>query len=211
MKKLIVLISFFVAGISSFAQIENGFYLRLGPAFPLGDFNSDQLVGLESGYWDGYALFPNSKIGYNFELGCHFYTGKAFAGEKVRIGIDATFYNSSLHPADYDSYYGYNTSGEKNFYLFLRQKVGPIVTYSPKTDMYIDFGVRLVPTIAYLFGDTYDIWGRHINEEILFNFRWKVLMASLQFDIGKVNMNDFSGDGYMIGSSTFNLLFGMKF
>lgn len=211
MKRLFLLLLVMVVNISLFAQIENGFYLRLGPSIPVGSFNSDQYVRWDDDYDYDKRLFADPNIGFNFELGCHIYTGKAFAKEKMRIGIDATFFSTSFYVSRYEYDYGYYSSDYKDIYWFLKQKVGPIITFSPMDDMYLDLGVRFVPTIAYLFGDYHDIWGRRINEEILFNFRWNVLMASFQFDIGKINFNNFSGDGYMVYNSTFNLLIGVKF
>ena len=172
MKRLFILLLVLIANISLFAQIENVFYIRLGTALPIGSFGSDQDFSNE-GYYHGYYRFPKAKVGFNFGLGSHFYTGKAFANEKIRIGIDATYFSSAVHSASYDSVNNYHDP--KNFYWILKQKFGPIITFSPSEDIFLDFGIRIVPTIGYLFGDNCeDIWGGRINGRDPFQFQVEI-------------------------------------
>ncbi|MCK9618040.1 MAG: hypothetical protein M0R21_09430 [Lentimicrobiaceae bacterium] len=207
MKKLLCLL-FFLLSVSvsfSYAQIKNGFYVREGFAIPVGKFTTTQRQGV----WDN--TFPGvSFVGYTFEFGKHFYIGDAFLNDKLRFGIDATFIS-------YNLFFGkklesWDDNSDINCYSFLGQKAGPIVTFNLDKKKYLDFGFRLTPTIAYYFGEyDMDIWGRRINKEVLLNYRWKFLMISLQFNIGKINFNDFNGDGQMVDVSTVNFMFGAKF
>jgi hypothetical protein len=201
------------------AQINNGFYLRMGLSMPLGSYATDQHVHY-TGNNENYIWFPKAKLGYQFELGCHIYTGKAFNLGRLRMGIDATFFNYSLQPHKrYGRYIDDQHFYEDDvvlvgseFYLTFRQKYGPILSYSLEKDIFFDFGYRMVPSVAFAAGsDFLNIWGRRINQEILINFRWKLMMVSFQFDIGKINFNDFEDDGFLVSNSTFNLLLGVKF
>jgi len=165
-------------------KIRSGFYLRVGSVFPTGDYAKDNYI----------------KTGGTFEMGSHFYTGPAFFNNRWRIGIDVTYLNFWLNPTEED-----NT---EYWFWYLGQKAGPIITYNPVNNIRLDFGFRLSPIVGLTGEDTY---GRHVNEEFIFNFRYRLLMLSFQYDPGKINYTNFNNEKNMMDNSTFRILIGLKF
>jgi len=180
-------------------DISNGFYMRWGPVFPLGNYSLGQPyeTGDEYGFYEGY--FNAAKIGISCEIGSHIYTGPSFANKYLRVGIDITYLNLWFNPND--------ASDATNWYWFAGQKAGPILTLSIPGGVMFDFGFKLSPIV----GLTNDTWGRHLNQEIIMNFKFHMLQLSMQYCLGKINYTDFNEHTNIVDIPTFRLLLGMKF
>ena len=179
-------------------EINTGFYMRLGPVFPLGNYNLGQR------YYDQdvhrWIKSDEAKIGATAELGSHFYTGPSFANHYLRVGIDVTYANLWFTPTD--------EKNVKYWYWYFGQKVGPIITVSIPGGVMFDFGFKLSPVVGY----TDNVWGRHVNEEIIMNIKFHLLLCSFQYCLGKMNYTNFTGkgDNDFREIQTFRILLGMK-
>lgn len=173
--------------------------MRFGPMIPIGVYHLDQLIidpFTNKVIW-GY---PHAKTGISSELGCHFYLGPSVFKDKIRIGLDVTFLNFSFNRTVSDDL--------DTWFWFVSQKIGPIVTWTPMENLFLDLGIKMVPVVG-LHDETY---GRHINEEIVVNIRYRQATISFQVDPGKIRYTDFKNKGGdLISISTFRVLIGMKF
>jgi len=82
-------------------RINSGFYLKIGPVFPIGKFSTGQVV-------TDYAKTPPqipyyaARMGAGMDLGFLIYLGPSFANKLLRAGIDATFLNFWFNPGKPD-------------------------------------------------------------------------------------------------------------
>jgi hypothetical protein len=209
-RKLTSVIIFLMISLTAFTQssennIKTGFYIRFGPLIPIGEYSDGQYssdpIYYGYPYYYDYRIYPYAKVGISSELGSHFYIGPSMAKGKLRVGIDVTFMNFMFNRT--------NSDDLANWYWFISQKVGPILTISPVKDFYLDIGFKLTPIVGY--NGFYEDWGRHINEEVIFNIRFHQATLSFQIDPGSIRYDNFTDSGDLISISTFRILLGMTF
>ena len=85
-------------------SIKSGFYILLGPVFPVGEYATGQTITFHPKdhalpYPQKLTYLP-AKMGAAMDMGYLIYIGPAFANNILRAGIDATFLSpGSILPA----------------------------------------------------------------------------------------------------------------
>jgi hypothetical protein len=200
--------------------IRDGAYLKLGGSFPLGLYGTNQVFIVED-YPDpgtNSINFPAAKLGGALDVGYLIYIGPAFAGNHLRAGIDATFLSLGFNQTNLPSYPAGENEKWKFWYYFLGQKFGPVFTINPYDQIMIDLSYKLNAYASYLRhemgGSWTDDWGKNLlQSEVSMNIRYRIIMASFQYNFGQCTYNRFDTKypSYKIDNSTFRVLVGFIF
>jgi len=194
-------------------RINSGFYLKLGPVFPMGNFATGQILTDVSP--SDHPVYYPATLGGAMDMGFLIYLGPAFANNHLRLGIDATFISFSFNPIKSDTISSPKT---KYWYYFLGQKFGPVISICPVDRLVIDLSYKLNAYVAYLHhmvrGKYNDEWGKNLfQSEISMNIRYSIMLFSFQYNFGQVTYNDFdsSKPNHYVDNTTFRFLIGFKF
>jgi len=182
--------------------IRNGFTLKLGPVFPVGNFAMDQVIHSTE------TFYPAAKIGGNLSMGYLIYIGPALANNILRFGIDATFLDGWFATASRPA--GSDKKAVEYWYTFVGQKFGPLITINPVDKLMIDLSYKLNANISWHDSD----WGASLlGQEIMMNIRYRIIVFSFMYNFGTINYNDFDKSrlANVIDISTFRVLLGFKF
>jgi len=229
MKKIILIfLSMMFVGISATkAQDDNakksnyirsGFYLKLGPVFPVGLYAQLQTAPVTSTLkTTQYLTYQPAKIGAAIDLGYLIYIGPSFANNHLRAGIDVTFlngwFNSTSSVGESDRW--------KHFYYNIGQKIGPVFTINPVDRLMIDISYKVNANLGIYYGEwddfdasQYSNYGiDFFRNEISMSLRYRVMVLSFQYNFGQISYNNLNTDRtkQSINADTFRLLFGVKF
>lgn len=196
-------------------KIRSGFYLKVGGSFPVNQFASSHtnvynyVVGAQT--FKDTITFNGAKIGAAFELGYLIYLGPAFANNRMRAGIDATFFAASFNPTDQTL--PPNTKASKKleyYYYFAGQKFGPVLTINPVDYLMIDISYKLNATAVWYNS----MWGSNYTlNEVSLGLRYRVMLFAFQYNWGKVRFtyNQADNPKYWVDYSTFRIILGVKF
>jgi hypothetical protein len=219
MRKLIpMLIILLIAGPGSHGQnapasrpnnIKGGFYMKFGPSFPVGTFNTVQYaINTDAVPDDTLKTFDQPKIGVFGDFGYLIYLGPAFANNFLRAGIDATFFSIGYH----GSHHIYKTGEDKiDFsYFFLGQKFGPVITVNPMDQLMIDLSWKLCLSVSE-FDSDYGV--NMTQQEFSLGLRYRIMAFSINYQKGKLNYNDFDkGNKEQITrQDMLKIMIGLKF
>ena len=217
--KRIVLVSLTLIGLFSFSataqdqpqprpkNIKSGFYLRMGPVFALGKYAEGQTIITEVDNWNEPSDFLPAKIGGALDFGYLIYIAPSFANNRLRAGIDATFFTTSFNttnPSVSENKYKY-------WYYYVGQKFGPVITINPIDRLMIDLSYKLN---AYIVYSNTNGWGKNLfQNEVSINIRYSLMMFSFQYNFGKANFNAFdkSNPDRYVENNTIRVLIGLKF
>jgi hypothetical protein len=188
-------------------NINSGFYIKLGPVFPVNEFSAGQVIIDKTLPPDVHTYYP-ARMGASMDMGFLIYLGPAFANNMLRAGIDATFINFWFNPTRPDvtlpnSKYNY-------WYYFVSQKFGPVISINPVDKLIIDLSYKL-NAVGSWYNEEY---GNNLfQNEVSMNVRYRVMMFSLQYNFGDINYNNFesANPDRLVDISTFRLLIGFKF
>ncbi len=229
MKKiiLIVLSMIFAGPFTTTAQDDNakksnyirsGFYLKLGPVFPVGLYAQLQTAPVTSTLkTTQYLTYQPAKIGAAIDLGYLIYIGPSFANNHLRAGIDVTFlngwFNSTSSVGESDRW--------KHFYYNIGQKIGPVFTINPVDRLMIDISYKVNANLGIYYGEwddfdpsQYSNYGiDFFRNEISMSLRYRVMVLSFQYNFGQISYNNLNTDRtkQSINADTFRLLLGFKF
>jgi hypothetical protein len=194
--------------------IVTGYYFRIGPAFPVRNFNQLQVIPADKDNPDTNYYDP-ARTGAAMDMGYMIYFGPSFANNHLRAGIDATFlsfwFNSVNTPG----------SGDKKqyWYYFAGQKFGPVFSINPVERLIIDISYKLNAYIGFVHhrisGEDkwVDEWGKNlVQNELSMNIEYRAMMLTVEYNFGKITYDnlDSSNPRHNVGNSTFRLLFGFK-
>jgi hypothetical protein len=199
--------------------IKGGFYLGLGPVFPMQKYSEGQIVQPTSGAQKSSGLvYLPAKIGAALDMGFLIYFGPAFANKHLRLGLDATFlsfwFNSTtpvLNPGN--SY--------EHYYYYAGQKFGPLLTINPVDRLLIDISYKLNANFAYHFDewDSYSSsdfskYGANLfQNEVSLSIRYAIMRFSIQYNFGNMKYDNFekSRPTQTVETNTLRILLGLKF
>jgi len=191
--------------------IKSGFYLKIGPVFPVGTFATDKiLIDKAPFYTPDTTLFHAAKIGGNLGLGYLIYIGPAIANNFLRFGIDACFIDAWFATSKPNIPATSNKKETEFWYFFFGQKFGPLITVNPVDRLMIDLSYKLNFNMSWHNSD----WGYQIaGQELMMNIRYRLFLVGFHYTIGKINYNDFdkSRPIHEIDINTFRVLLGFKF
>ncbi|MFC2102299.1 hypothetical protein ACFLS7_04825 [Bacteroidota bacterium] len=190
--------------------IKSGFYLKLGPVFPLGTFATDKIIIDKAPYTPDTTLFHAAKIGANLGLGYLIYIGPGIANNFLRFGIDATFIDAWFATAKPNLPVNSSKKETEFWYFFFGQKFGPVITINPVDRLMIDLSWKLNFNLSWHNSD----WGYQIaGQEIMMNVRYRIIVFGLHYTMGKINYNDFdkARPVHNVDINTFRILLGFKF
>ncbi len=194
-------------------QIATGYYFRVGPVIPVGNFRSLQVITEPTTNNNYY--YERALTGGVMEMGYLIYLGPSFANKYLRAGIDASFLSFWFNPNKTDSV----RSGNKMqyWYYFVGQKFGPIISVNPVDKLIIDVSYKINAVLAFnrhIGNDKYfDEWGKNLfQNEINLNIEYRLMMFSFEYNFGKVTFDnlDSSNPPHNVDVSTFRVLFGFK-
>lgn len=193
-------------------HINSGFYLKLGPAFPIGNYFTKQVIydpGRDS------SVYLPAKMGAAMDMGFLIYIGPAFANNILRFGIDATFISCNFNSVKSDTL---EHQKYKYWYYYIGQKFGPVLSICPVDRLVIDLSYKLNAYVSYVHhyvrGTYNDEWGKNLTQgEISMNIRYSVILFSLQYNYGKVQYDDFDSDKpvHYVDNTTYRIMVGFKF
>jgi len=195
---------------SSYAKsnyIRSGFYLKMGPVIPVGNFAAGQTI-FDPFPNIGITNFASARIGGNLGMGYLIYIAPAVANNFLRFGIDAGFFDFWFATAPLPS--GSNKKPAEFWYYFIGQKFGPLITINPVDKLMIDLSFKLNANLSWHNSD----WGAEIlGQEVMMNIRYKVILVSFMYNFGTINYNDFDSSRpvHKIDISTIRILVGFKF
>ena len=194
-------------------RINSGFYLKLGPVFPMGNFATGQILTDVSP--SDHPVYYPATLGGAMDMGFLIYLGPAFANNHLRLGIDATFISFSFNSIKSDTVTGSKT---KYWYYYIGQKFGPVISICPVDRLVIDLSYKMNAYVAYVHhlvrGKENDEWGKNLTQnEISMNIRYSIMLFSFQYNFGKAAYNDFDGAKpiHYVDNTTFRILIGFKF
>ncbi len=200
--------------------ILNRSYLKIGASLPAGLYGKDQLFKAYNNPDpnNNYVIYPAAKLGGVLDVGCLIYLGPAFAGNRLRAGIDATLFSLAFNQTDLPYYPQDENNKWKFWYFYLGQKFGPVFTINPFDRLMIDLSYKLNAYMSYLHhqfeGDWKDDWGKNLlQSEVSLNIRYRIIIASFQYNFGECLYNRFDtkDPSYKIDNSTFRVLVGFVF
>jgi hypothetical protein len=197
--------------------INGGFYLKLGPVFPVGEYANGQSVP--------FTILKNplpylpARIGAGMDLGFLIYIGPSFVNNFLRAGIDATFLSvwfNSTKPPIHDNLI-------EKYYSFIGQKFGPVITVNPIDRLMLDLSYKLNANFGY--HEELDGWDplsdsqtseygyNLLGNEVSLGIRYRVMLFSFQYNFGTMNYNnaDNSNMEQVIKINTYRILLGFKF
>lgn len=202
------------------ASIRGGFYLKFGPVFPIGTYATGSTFYTTSTETPDIIplVYLPAKIGAALDLGYLIYIGPAFANNRLRAGIDATFLTfsfNSTQPVEKEKV-------AQHYYYFGGQKFGPVFTINPVDKLMIDISYKLNANFCYYYGE----WGNisdalltkygvtFLQNEVSLSLRYRIAVFSAQYNFGSVtydNVSDTKPQDRTIDVSTFRILIGLKF
>jgi hypothetical protein len=197
-------------------RIKAGFYIKLGPVFPMGSYGIGQtLQDTSSVPAKRKSDYLPAKMGAAIDLGYLIYIGPAFANNHLRLGIDACFISFSFNPVNGSTK---DSSATKYWYYFIGQKFGPVISICPIDRLVIDISYKMNAYMGYvnhhIRGDMKDEWGKNLTQsEISMSIRYSLILFSFQYNFGKCTYNDFDVDKpiHKVDNSTFRIMIGFKF
>lgn len=186
-------------------NIKGGFYMKFGPAFPVGAFNSTQYTFDEHGV---LKTFDQPKIGVFGDFGYLIYLGPAFAKNFLRAGIDAVFLSGGYM----GSHHNVLPDEDKiNYrYFFAGQKFGPVITVNPVDKLMIDLSWKLCLSISE-FNEMYGL--NMTQQEISLGVRYRIMAFSFNYQMGDLNFNKFDKNDkdQVISQNMVKIMIGLKF
>ena len=218
-------------------HIESGFYLKIGPCFPVGPFYYGQSLAINNPVLsppsNQYTLtYLPAKIGPAMDLGFLIYLGPSFANNYVRAGIDACFlsfwFNSTNPVLSTDARY-------EHHYYFGGQKFGPIITVNPIDRLLIDISYKINANFGYHYDEwkdpSYNSGAPHyttgslsdaqyakfgvnlMGQEFSMNLRYRVMMFGFEYNFGTMTYDNFDSNRpkQKIQIDTYRILVGFKF
>jgi hypothetical protein len=203
-------------------RIESGFYFKLGPSFPIGNFALEQTFydrvansSRSSGTTFTKVTFYPAKMGIAMDMGYLIYIGPAFAGNHLRLGIDASFLDFSYNPAaDLPD----TISGYTYWYYYIGQKFGPVFSICPIDRLVIDLSYKMNAYIAFVqhpIGTAFksEFGYNETQNEISMTIRYAIILVSFQYNFGNTTYNNFSTDNPMhkVENNTYRIMIGFKF
>jgi hypothetical protein len=215
MRKLILLLLILVitdtgsqgqnAPVSRPNNIKGGFYMKFGPAFPVGDFNTTQYT-LDEDFV--IKTFDQPKAGMFGDFGYLIYLGPAFAKNYLRVGIDATFFSVGFMGSHHDVQPNEDKINYK--YFFAGQKFGPMITVNPVDHLMIDLSWKLCLSISE-FNELYGL--NMTQQEISMGLRYRIMAFSVNYQMGDLNFNKFDKEGkdQIINQNMVKIMIGLKF
>jgi hypothetical protein len=198
--------------------ISSGFYILIGPVFPVGEYATEKLVPVESNN-PATPVVPYlpAKIGGAMDMGFLIYLGPSFAGNRIRAGIDATFLSiwfNSTRPAD-------RQSVTDHYYYYGGQKFGPVITVNPVDKLMIDFSYKLNANLGYHFDEWHntsdDDFSKYgvtlMQNELSLSIRYMIMKFAIQYNFGDMKYNNFdnSRPNQTIQTNTLRIMVGFKF
>lgn len=194
-------------------RINSGFYIKLGPTFPIGTYSTGVKLQAQSEKYP--SIYLPASMGGAMDMGFLIYIGPAFANNHLRAGIDATFLSLWFNSIKSDTNSGPKT---QYWYYFLGQKFGPVISICPVDRLVIDLSWKLNAYVAYVHheirNEITDEWGDNLTQnEISMNIRYSIMLFSFQYNYGKVTYNDFdsSKPKHFVDNSTYRIMIGFKF
>lgn len=194
-------------------RINPGFYLKIGPTFPLGNYALGQNVYDHKP--SDTAIYYPATMGAAMDMGFLIYIGPSFAANHLRAGIDATFISVSFNSINSGSVSGPKS---KYWYYYLGQKFGPVLSVCPIDRLVIDISYKLNAYVAYVHHQVRhkenDEWGSALTQgEFSMNIRYSIMLFSFQYNAGKAGFDDFDGAKPMhyVDNTTFRVMVGFKF
>jgi hypothetical protein len=187
--------------------IRGGFYLKLGPVLPVGNFALGQNFIDPDGT---LTYFDPARIGGNLGMGYLIYIGPGVANNYLRFGIDAGFLDFWFATSNHTIQPGTDEKSSEFWYYFAGQKFGPLITVNPVDKLMIDLSYKLNANLSWHNSD----WGANIlGHEVMMNIRYRVILLSVLYNTGTVNYNDFDKNrpDHKTDISTFRILLGFKF
>ena len=190
-------------------SIKSGFYMKFGPSFPMGNFKGTQyVIDYSTMPDDTVKTFDQPKVGFFGDLGYLIYLGPAFAKNYLRAGIDATFLSGGFNPSHHEMQDGENKINY--YYFFGGQKFGPVITVNPVDRLMIDLSWKL----GFYAAGYNDDWGYTMAmQEIMMGIRYRILAFSINYQLGKIDYNDFNKDNDERWADLYSLkiMIGLKF
>ena len=189
-------------------NFNSGFYMKLGPSFPMKDFKETRYVTADNNPFDTLKTFESGKTGLFVDFGYLIYIGPSFANHILRAGIDADFLSVGYHP----SHHVY-TGDEKKidyYYFFAGQKFGPMITVNPIDNLMIDLSYK----IGYTGSGFDDDWGIDLSsQELSLGIRYRLIAFSINYDMQNINYNDFDDENpdLIHDQRMLKLMVGFKF
>jgi hypothetical protein len=198
--------------------IKSGFYLKLGPVLPVGQFAKGQTVPFGNVQATTLSYLP-ARIGAAMDMGFLIYFGPSFANNFLRAGLDATFlsfwFNSTRPPI--------KDNVIEKYYSFIGQKFGPVITINPVDRLMIDLSYKLNANFGY--HEELDGWSplsdsqtseygyNLLGNEVSLGIRYRVMVFSFQYNFGSMNYNNADKDNMAqeIKINTFRIMLGFKF
>jgi len=196
--------------------ISSGFYLSIGPVFPVGGYKSGQFVPIENPVENNdFAAYLPAKMGASMDMGFLIYLGPSFADKHLRAGIDATFLNfwfNSTKPLDPDKKF-------EHYYYYVGQKFGPLLTINPVDRLMLDLSWKINCNAFYhnaekVNNDNFSKYGIDVfQQEVSFGIRYRIMLFSFQYNFGTMKYNNFDKErpNQTIDVNTFRIMVGLKF
>jgi hypothetical protein len=177
------------------------FYLRVGASF----LNNDFLKQLND---DEVGNAYSAPTGLNFELGKYFFLHSEPVADLFKVGVDATFLSLGYNPLKWNDPEDPSYS-EKSDFTTIGVKLGPVISFNPLGDIYVDAFVKVAPTILTSVAAMEDL------ESVLFgwksdagvNLRYRKLTLTAGYESGSFKYNSANGEydeatGTYVDSST---------
>ncbi len=200
--------------------IKGGFYLLIGPVFPVGSYAAGQTIEFHPK--DHPAIntlsYLPAKMGAAWDMGYQIYFGPAFANNFLRAGLDLTFlslwFNSTRPPETHALI--------EKYYTFAGQKIGPLITINPVDRLMINVSYKLNFNFGYhdeLAGwdpitdsETSEYGTSLTFQEASVGLSYRLLAVSFQYNFGKMNYNNINKDNQeqKIDIRTFRIMIGLK-
>ena len=194
-------------------RINPGFYIKLGPVFPMEKYATRQTLLIAPD--TNKSVYSPAKMGGAIDLGYLIYLGPSFANNHIRLGIDACFISFSFNPVKASTS---DSSTSKFWYYYIGQKFGPLISICPIDRLVIDLSYKMNAYMAYVHhqirGKDNDEWGKNLTQnEISMSIRYSLILFSFQYNFGKVTYNDFDAEKpkHLVENTTFRIMIGFKF
>lgn len=192
--------------------------MKFGPVFPTGTFaTGSTFIDKSTTPYTNLVYLP-AKIGAAIDLGYLIYIGPAFANNRIRAGIDATFLTfsfNSTQPIEKEKV-------ANHYYYFGGQKFGPVITINPIDRLMIDLSYKLNANFCYYYGEWETIsddlltkYGTtYLQNEVSITLRYRIAAFAFQYNFGSVTYDNVSTNkptDRTIDVSTYRVLVGLKF